>query len=110
MKDLMKKNTADYHEYLIASLRDPQEAIAYLRVALEEYEQDGDNEVFLLALRNVAEARGGISMLAKKTHLNRQNLYRTLSGKGNPTFQTLDAILHALGFRLSVEPLLKRSV
>ena len=59
----------------------------------------------MIALRNIAEARGGISKLAKKTHLNRQNLYRALSGKGNPTFQTLDAIMHALGFRLTVEPL-----
>lgn len=107
MKNLITKNTADYHEHLIESLRDPEEAIAYLRVALEEYEQDGDSEVFLLALRNIAEARGGISALAKKTRLNRQNLYRTLSGKGNPTFQTLEIIMHALGFRLSVEPLLE---
>lgn len=105
MKELIEKNTADYHEHLIESLRDPEEAIAYLKVALEEYEQDGDREFFLIALRNVAEARGGISKLAKKTHLNRQNLYRALSGKGNPTFETLDAIFHGLGFRLSLEPL-----
>lgn len=57
MKELIAKNTADYHEHLIESLRDPEEAIAYLRVALEEYEQDGDSEFFLLALRNIAEAR-----------------------------------------------------
>lgn len=105
MKKLIEENTADYHKHLLESLRDPKEAIAYLKVALEEYEQDGDREFFLLALRNVAEARGGISMLAKKTHLNRQNLYRALSGKGNPTFETLDAIFHGLGFRLSLEPL-----
>ncbi len=107
MKDSIAKNTVSHHEYLIKSLRDPKEAIAYLRVALEEYEQDGDTEFFLLALRNIAEARGGISVLAKKTHLNRQNLYRALSGKGNPTFHTLEAIMHGLGFRLSVEPLLE---
>ena len=88
-------------------MRDPEEAIAYLRVALEEYEQDGDSEFFLQALRNIAEARGGVSALAKKTHLNRQHLYRALSGKGNPTFHTLDAIIHGLGFRLSVEPLVE---
>lgn len=106
MKRLIEKNTADFHEHLIESLRDPAEAYAYLKVALEEFEQDGNSEIFLLALRNIAEARGGLSQLAKKTHLNRQNLYRALSGKGNPTFQTLDAIMHGLGFRLTVEPLL----
>lgn len=104
-KDFLAKNTLDYQEELIKSLRDPEQAISYLKVALEEYEQDGDSEFFLLALRNIAEAQGGISALARKTHLNRQNLYRALSGKGNPTFLTLEAIMHGLGFRLSVEPL-----
>lgn len=103
VKDFLEKNTADYREDLIESLRDPEEAAAYLKVALEEYEQDRDSEFFLKALRNVAEAQGGISVLAKKTHLNRQNLYRALSGKGNPTFITLETIMHALGFRLSIE-------
>ena len=101
----IKKEILDYHDELIKSLRDPKQAIAYLKVALEEYEQNGDSEFFLLALRNIAEAQGGISVLAKKTKLNRQNLYRALSGKGNPTFLTLEAIMHGLGFRLSVEPL-----
>lgn len=105
MKRLIAKNTIGFQEQLIESLKDPEEAIAYIRVALDEFEQDSDSEVFLLALRNVAQAQGGISVLAEKTNLNRQNLYRILSGKGNPTFQTLDAIIHALGFRLSIEPL-----
>lgn len=104
-KKFLAENTADFHENLIESLRDPDEAIAYLRVALEEYEQDGDRKFFLQALRNITEAHGGMSLLAQKTHLNRQNLYRALSDNGNPTFETLDAIIHGLGFRLSVEPL-----
>lgn len=105
MRPAILKHTASYHQKLIKALRDPEEAAAYLKVALEEYEKDGDTEVFLLALRNVAEARGGMSELSKKTNLNRQSLYRTLSGKGNPTLLTLDAVLHGLGFRLSIEPL-----
>lgn len=109
MKKLIAKNTVSHHEYLMESLRHPKRAAAYLKVALEEYEQDGDSECFLLALRNIAEAQGGISILAKKTELSRQNLYRTLSGRGNPTFLTLDAIMHGLGFRLSVEPLKRKA-
>jgi probable addiction module antidote protein len=105
MKNIVLKHTASYHQRLIDSLNDSEEASAYLKVALEEYEEDGDSESFLLALRNVTEAQGGMSMLAKKTHLNRQNLYRALSRRGNPTFQTLDIILHGLGFRLSIEPI-----
>lgn len=105
MKDMIQAHTSSYHDELMILLKDVEQATLYLKVALEEYEIDGDSAAFLLALRNVAEARGGITELANKSHLNRQNLYRVLSGKGNPTFQTLDAILHGLGFRLSIEPL-----
>lgn len=105
MKDKLEKETLDYHQELINSLKDTAEATAYLKIALEEYEEDKDPRFFLIALRNVAEARGGITELSRKTVLNRQNIYRALSGRGNPTFQTLDTIVHGLGFRLSVEPL-----
>jgi len=84
-------------------LSDPEEARAYLDVAIEEYEEDGDLEAFLLALRNVADAQGGLGELAKRTGLNREHLYRALSEEGNPQLGTVDKILHGLGFRLSVE-------
>ena len=88
-----------YQPELIESLRTPRRAAAYLNAALEE----GDSEVFLLALRNVAEAQGGVAQLADKANLNRENLYRMLSERGNPELRSLDAILHALGFRLAIE-------
>jgi len=101
MKMREYRNFKDYH---IEKLQDPEESRIYLDVALEEYQQDGDTEAFLLALRDVAEAQGGITKLAERTRLNRQNLYKVLSSKGNPRFQTVETILHGLGFRLSVEP------
>jgi probable addiction module antidote protein len=89
-----------YKEGLLERLKDPQEAAAYLDAALE----DGDTEVFLLALRDVAEARlGGMTTLAQQTGLNRETLYRTLSDKGNPELASLDKLLHAVGLRLAVE-------
>lgn len=97
------KNTSDYHTRLLESLADKDEAIAYLKVALEEYEEDHETEVFMLALRNVAEARGGISKLSEKTKLNREHLYRILSKRGNPRLITLNTVLRGLGFRLSIE-------
>ena len=97
------KNTTSYHSRLIESLSDKDEAIAYLKVALEEYEEDHDAEVFMIALRNVAEAYGGIGKLSEKTKLNREHLYRILSKRGNPRLITLDAVLRGLGFRLSIE-------
>ena len=54
----------DYHELLIEDLRDPVEAAAYLNASLQE----GDEELFLMALRNVAEAQGGLDKLIEKIH------------------------------------------
>ena len=88
-----------YQTKLLEDLRDSEEAAAYLDTALEE----GDRELFLLALRNVAEVQGGLSKLAEVTKLNRENLYRMLSDKGNPEFYSLYTLLHALGLRLAVE-------
>ena len=94
------KRSQSYQKSLIAALADPLEAAGYLNAALE----DGDKELFLLALRNVAEARlGGISKLAAATGLNRESLYRMLSGKGNPELKSLDRLLHALGLKITVD-------
>jgi probable addiction module antidote protein len=87
-----------YQPELIKALGDPREAAEYLNAALE----DGDPEGFLLALRNVAEAQGGIARLAEKAKLNRESLYRMLSERGNPELRSLDTLLHALGFRLAI--------
>lgn len=64
--------------------------------------EEGDPAGILQALRNVAEARGGIARIAEKTGLNREALYRTLSKRGNPQLKSLAAILEATGLRLSV--------
>lgn len=88
-----------YQEELIGDLKDPSEAAAYLSAALE----DEDPKVFLLALRDVAEARGGMTKLSEATKLNRENLYKMLSEKGNPELHSLEALLHALGLRLAIE-------
>ena len=98
-----KRQFRKYEDSLRERLADSEYARVFLDVALEEYEQDGDTEAFLLALRDVAEAQGGITKLAEQTKLNRQNLYKALSEEGNPRLKTLGAVLHELGFRLSVE-------
>jgi probable addiction module antidote protein len=101
--DNIMKNTSSYQDKLLESLTDKGEAIAYLKVALEEYEEDHDMEVFMLALRNVAQAYGGIRKLSEKTKLNREHLYRILSKRSSPRLITLDTVLRGLGFRLSIE-------
>ena len=90
--------TESYKENLLNSLKDPEAAAEYLTACLD----DGDVEVFLLALRDVAEAQGGIRKLSGRSRLNRENLYRMLSGAGNPSLSSLDSILNSLGLRLAV--------
>ena len=83
--------TSDY-------LKTPEDIAAYLNEVLEE----DDPKLLMLALRNVADATGGISALAEQTGLNRESLYKTLSGKRNPGIETINMILHAFKLRLSV--------
>jgi len=94
----MRKHKS-YHESLIEDLKDPREASAYLNAVLEEE----DKEHFLIALRNVIEAQGGIGRLARHSKLNRENLYKMLSKHGNPEIDSLERILRAIGLRISVE-------
>jgi len=94
----MDKVTAKYETGLKASLMNPDEAAIYLDTALEE----NDQEIFLLALRDIAEARG-FSKVAQDTLLNRENLYRMLSSAGNPQLSSLITLLRSLGLRLAVE-------
>lgn len=96
----MKKRTVSYQEYLIESLKDPEEAAGYLNAALE----GGDIGVFLLALRNVVQARGGVAEISKKTQKGRTSLYKVLSENGNPYLKSTNEILAAMGMHLAVLP------
>jgi probable addiction module antidote protein len=95
----MPKGYRLYEESLKEALLDPQEAAEYLNACLA----DGSRDVFLLALRQVAEAHG-ISRIAKAAKRGRETLYRTLSGGGNPTLETLLRLFDATGLKLSVAP------
>ena len=91
-----------YQDWLVDSLKDPKEAAAYLNAALEDcFKEEPDApKIFLTALRNVAEAQGGLSKLARKTHLGRESLYKTLSASGNPAFTTLIALFSGMGLHI----------
>jgi probable addiction module antidote protein len=89
----------NYQTELLKALRDPGEAVEYLNAALE----DGNQDVFMLALRNVAKAHGGVGKLAEKSKLNRESLYRMLSERGNPELRSLESLLHCLGLRLAIQ-------
>ena len=88
----------DYRKDLIQKLRDPDYAAEYLAQVLAEK----DRTAFMIALKDVVEAGGGMSIMSKRAGLARPSLYRVLSPKGNPTFETLRAILEPLGLRMTV--------
>jgi len=93
----MTRLTTDYQASLIAALRDPEEAAAYLTAALAEQ----DIPTFLLALRNVAEAKG-MDALVAKAQLNPESLSHMLSAQGNPPLASVQALLRALDLALTV--------
>lgn len=64
-KSKILKNTASYHDAFIESLKNPDEASLYLRVAMEEHQKDGDIGALLIALRNVTKA---IKALTRPAH------------------------------------------
>ena len=59
--------------------------------------------LLLMAMRQIAEARGGMAKVAKAAGIQRESLYRTLSARGNPRLSTLLAVARAVGLKLTVE-------
>lgn len=89
--------TVSYQDGLIKRLKDPGYASEYLNEALKEDSQ----EMFMLALRDVAKAKG-MALAARETSLNRETMYRMLSKKGNPNLSSLNKLLDTLGLTLTI--------
>ena len=87
----------NYQNGLLERLQEPGYATEYLNEALKE----GSQEIFMLALRDVAKAKG-ISHIAKQANLNRETMYRMLSAKGNPNLSSLNKLLNTLGLTLTI--------
>ncbi len=94
----------EYKALLFEELKDLDFAAEYLASAVEEGDQ-----VFLLAVRDVVEAQGGVGALSKTTKLNRENLYSMLSKRGNPRLSSITTILDKLGFELTIRRRTKKN-
>ena len=79
-------------------LKTPEDIAAYLNAAVEEMEDDP--RLLMKAFRNVAEAKGGISEIARQANLDRVALSRALSGRRNPRLDTLAKVTAACGVKL----------
>ncbi len=97
----MKRKASIAHDKaLVQELRDdPEFAAAYLRAAVEDSDEP---KVLLLALRQIAKARG-VARVAKAAGVERESLYRALLKNGNPRLSTLAAVTKAIGLKLTVE-------
>lgn len=79
-------------------LDNPEMIQEYLNAAIE----DNDPELLRLALGDIAKAQG-MTAIAKKANLSRQNLYKVFAENSNPKFETIQKVVAALGLKLKVE-------
>ena len=98
------REMGNWREYLMEQLADPENTIYYLDVSLEEYQVDGNSDLFLMGLQNVVEAQGGVSTFAKRIGLEQETLLELLSNGAAPRIDTFNTIVKALGCRLSIKP------
>jgi probable addiction module antidote protein len=68
---------------------------------LTECFNDDYEETFLVALKDVVLAYGGMAKISKASGLNRESLYKALSRGGNPGVDTLRKILAALKIKVA---------
>jgi DNA-binding phage protein len=105
MKDVKTPTSSSYKEYLISSLKDPQEAAGYLETFLElEEEEESEPELLRSALKNVVDARLLSDNLSPEAKQHYQQLDKMLSESGGTEIYTLISFLDALGYRIALVP------
>lgn len=78
----------------------PDEIDEYIAIIFEEYAKDGDTGALLSSLRRVSRAKG-ISEISRETGLTRNGVQKALSKDGSPKFESVAAIMQAMGYRLA---------
>lgn len=91
----MAKKSADFKDFLLEQLKDPQFAAAYLN---EHYRYQGPKRRAHLfeAFKNVVQAQG-VTELSRRSGISRRTLYKAFSETGNPTVETLFTLLETIG-------------
>jgi probable addiction module antidote protein len=98
---MREKTGISHDEIMVKKLRNDRAfAAEYVKAAMEDTDEP---QVLLVALRHIAEARGGVAKVAKAAGIERESLYRALSPRGNPRLSTLFAVTKAMGLTLTVE-------
>ena len=74
------------------------------RSFLEEAFSSDDSAIITHAIGVLARAQG-MTRIAKDAGLGRESLYKSLTADGHPSFETIHAVVKALGFRLTISKL-----
>jgi probable addiction module antidote protein len=82
----------------------PEEIDDYIGILFEEYAKDGDTGALLSSMRVLGRAIG-LTKLAEDAGMSRKGLQKALSEEGNPEFASVNAILHAMGYKLTPKKL-----
>ena len=98
-----------YEEDLYKRLKHPQYAADYLNASIEMAKDDKDPRAVLLALYDVAQARG-MKKIADAAKMHRVSLHRMLTKNGNPEWASLVRVLQATQLRFRFEPVFKKAV
>ncbi len=78
----------------------PEEVDDYINVLFDEYAESGDTASLLSSLRVVSRVKG-VSRIAEVSGLSRKGVQKALSENGSPQFSSVNAIMHAMGYRLT---------
>lgn len=101
MKDVKTPTSRSYREYLISSLKDTQEAAAYIETFLE-LEEGFESELLRSALKDVMDARLPMNNLSEEAKQHYEKLDKILLETGGTEIYSLVELLDALGFRLAI--------
>ena len=82
----------------------PEEIDDYIEILFEEYAKDGDTGTLLSSMRVLGRAIG-LTKLAEEAGMSRKGLQKALSEEGNPEFASVNAILRAMGYKLTPKKL-----
>jgi probable addiction module antidote protein len=80
----------------------PEEIDDYIDILFEEFAKDGDTGALLSSLRVISRVKG-ITQIAEETGMTRKGVQKVLSETGNPELASINAIIHAMGYRLALK-------
>ena len=101
----MKDNHAQKWDDMVVKIfnDDPATLQHYIDESFQQFEQDGDTKLLLMALKRASKTFGNMKVLAKKIGYSRGYLHRALSGTINPSIKFISSLLSVLGYRLRLE-------